>query len=216
MVSRRHGQWKCGSYPRLPEGLTPHSQTDDKRRPGSPCYTTASTAVQHITSAAGGGQEGSSRGTVGAAALLPYVHAAQHFHMYMRHAFIASGRPDYTGIYYSGGGGGIHLQSIKIAKPRNPQRISFWETATGAEADHNVKLLWKKNVQNNWIGSFLHLSCVISVKLPRFVLDPWIYVQIQNQGVVSNSKDLNMNISADLPPRLRVESHKALIERISP
>ena len=69
-VSRRHGQ-KCGSYPRLPEGLTPHSQTDDKRRPGSPCYTTASTAVWHITSAAGGGQEGSSRGTVGAAALLP-------------------------------------------------------------------------------------------------------------------------------------------------
>ena len=71
MVSRRHGQWKCGSYPRLPEGLTPHSQTDDKRRPGSPCYTTASTAVWHITSAAGGGQEVSSRGTVGAAALLP-------------------------------------------------------------------------------------------------------------------------------------------------
>ena len=38
----RAGQ-KCGSYPRLPEGLTRHSQTDDKRRPGSPCYTTAST-----------------------------------------------------------------------------------------------------------------------------------------------------------------------------
>ena len=64
-------------------------------------------------------------------------------------------------------------------------------------------------MQNNWIGSFLHLSCV---KIPRFVPDPWIYVQIQNQGVVSNSKDLNMNISADIPPRLKVESHKALIK----
>ena len=158
--------------------------------------------MQHITSAAGGGQEVSSRGTVGAAALLPYVHAAQHFHMYMRHAFIASGRPDYTGIYYSSGGGGIHLQSIKIAKPRNPQRISFWETATGAEADHNVKLLWKKNVQNNWIGSFLHLSCASKVCPGPMDLcsDP---KKIQNQGIVSNSKDLclNMNISADLPPR---------------
>ena len=59
----RHG-WKCGSYPRLPRGLTPHSQTDDKRRPGSPCYTTASATppcTAYHAQAAYGGSEWSSR-----------------------------------------------------------------------------------------------------------------------------------------------------------
>ena len=94
---------KCGSYPRLPEGLTPHSQTDDKAARATPLHQAH--CARHITTAGSSRQKGAVGRTVGAACS-PTIDRSP---AYMRHAAIACGRTDYTRIYYRQRWFEIHL-----------------------------------------------------------------------------------------------------------
>ena len=149
----RGGQ-KCGSYPRLPEGLTPHSQTDDKRRPASPCYTTASATPPCTAYHALPAQKGAVGSTVGTSrGCLLSKHRAESG-IYMRHAGIASGRTDYTGIYYRG----AELVEVGYTHPAEDCRASKLQSLKTRSESASEKQLHRgrsnfsaeENVQEFW------------------------------------------------------------------
>ena len=110
----------------------------------------------------------------------------------MRHAAIASGRTDYTGIYYRGGSGSVgytHPEDWRASKLRSLKTRN--ESVSGKQlrglkqiliANQNIKLLWK-NVQAILRKNPLFFNLVLFTSGICYKWKGLIQVHIQNQWI---------------------------------